>query len=146
VRPTPRRLDVKKWLAPICACLILGLAAVACGSDDEDSGGSAATTETTTTEQSGGAGGPAAAKEVAIEVVDIDYDPQDATVAKGGTVTWTNTGDIPHTVTKSDGPGADFDSETLSPGDTFEQRFDTAGTIGYVCKIHPQQTGSITVE
>jgi len=142
---------VKKWLAPLLACLVLGLMVAGCGDDDDsgDSGSDAATTEqTATTEQGGGAdsGGAAAGEPVAVDIVDIDYEPKDVTVAKGETITWTNTGDLPHTVTKDDGPGPDFTSETLSNGDTFEETFGTVGTIGYVCKIHPQQTGTITVE
>jgi plastocyanin len=141
---------MKRLLTMLCACLALGLVATGCGGDDDDSGdggGAAATTEQTApteTQPSGGA--DAAGEQVAIEVVDIDYEPREETLAAGTTVTWTNTGDMPHTVTKQDGPGADFDSGTLDPGDTFEQTFDTPGEIAYHCTIHPQQTGSVTVE
>ena len=134
----------KSWLAPFLACLVLGLAVAGCGGDDDDgdSGGSAATTEqTTTTEQAGGAATTATA-----EIVDIDYEPRDLTVAKGTTVTWTNTGNLPHTVTKDEGPGPDFDSGTVQPNGTFEQKFDAAGKIDYFCTIHTNQRGSITVE
>ncbi|HYI79784.1 MAG TPA: plastocyanin/azurin family copper-binding protein [Thermoleophilaceae bacterium] len=142
---------MKQFLAATSACLVLGLVAVGCGGDDDgDSGdsGSATTAEqTATTEKKQAAGGGAAAgKQVAIEVVDIDYDPKEATVEKGVTVKWTNTGKLPHTVTKDDGPGPDFDSGTLQPGDTYEQTFDTAGKIGYLCTIHSGQTGSLTVQ
>ena len=49
-------------------------------------------------------------------------------------------------MTKEDGPGPDFASDTLDPGADFSQKFDAAGKIGYVCTIHPNQTGSITVK
>jgi plastocyanin len=142
---------MKQLLAALCACLVLGLVAAGCGGDDDsgDSGdsGSAATTEqTTTTEKPAAGSGATAGKQVEIEVVDIDYDPKSATVPAGATVKWTNTGDLPHTVTKDGGPGEDFDSGTLQPGDTFEQTFDAAGTIDYLCTIHSGQTGSLTVE
>lgn len=148
---------MSKLVALIFACLALGLVAAGCGGDDDDSGdsGSAATTEqTTTAEQPAAAdddkkqagdkasGGPA----VEIEVVDIDYDPKNANVKRGATVRWTNTGDLPHTVTKDGGPGEDFDSGTLEPGDTFEQTFTDAGKIDYLCTIHPGQVGSLTVK
>jgi plastocyanin len=137
---------MKKLLLAICASLVLGLAAAGCGGDDDgDSGGNAATTEKTTTEKAAG-GGAAAGKDVAIKIVDIDYDPRDTSVKKGVTVKWTNTGDLPHTVTKEDGPGPDFDSGTLEPGDTYEETFDTPGKIAYHCLIHAQQKGSLTVE
>jgi plastocyanin len=137
----------KSWLVLICACLVLGLAIAGCGDDDEDSGGSAATTEqTATTEQAGGSGGDAAGGTEAVDIVDIDYEPRAVTVPKGTTITWTNTGRLPHTVTKDDGPGPDFDSDTVDPGGTFEQTFDTPGKIDYICTIHDNQRGSVTVQ
>ena len=72
--------------------------------------------------------------------------PMTASVAKGGTITWTNSDSFAHTVTKEGGPGQDFDSGNVDGGGTFKQRFDAAGKIDYVCTIHPSQTGSITVE
>jgi plastocyanin len=142
---------MKQLLAAICACLALGLVAVGCGGDDDngdsDNGGAAATTEqTTTTEKQAAGGGAAAGKPVAVEIVDIDFDPKDETVKKGVTVKWTNTGKLPHTVTKEEGPGADFDSGTLEPGDTYEETFTTPGKIAYHCTIHSGQDGSITVQ
>lgn len=139
---------MKKWLAPFLACLVLGFVVAGCGDDDDngDSGSDAATTEQTTSQSAPPPPGEKPLKRVAVRIVDIDYEPRDVVVAKGGTIEWTNTGDLPHTVTKDDGPGPDFTSETLSNGDTYEETFDTVGTIGYVCKIHPQQTGTITVE
>jgi plastocyanin len=140
---------VKNRLAPILACFVLGVAVVGCG-DDEDGAGDDVSTpkpaQTTDGGKSEGSGAAEARKSVAVDIVDIDYEPREVTVAKGGTITWTHAGDLPHTVTKDDGPGPDFSSDTMSGGDTFEQTFDTAGTIDYVCKIHPQQRGTITVE
>lgn len=140
---------MKKLLALTLACLSLGLVAVGCGDDDNGDSGddSAATTEQTTTteKQASGGGGAAAGKQVAVEIVDIDFDPKDESVAKGTTVKWTNTGNLPHTVTKEEGPGQDFDSGTLQPGDTYEQTFTTPGKIAYHCTIHSGQNGSVTV-
>ena len=138
---------MKQLLAAICAALALGLVAVGSGDhDDSGDGGSAATTEQpATTEKQASGDGAAAGKPVAIEIVDIDYDPKDETVPSGATVKWTNTGDLPHTVTKEDGPGPDFDSGTLQPGDTYEETFTTPGEIAYLCTIHSGQDGSLTV-
>lgn len=138
---------MKQLLAVICAALALGLVAVGCG-DDDDSGdsGSATTTEQPATTEKQAAGGGAAGKPVAIDIVDIDYEPKAETVGKGVTVKWTNTGDLPHTVTKDSGPGPDFDSGTLQPGDTYEETFTTPGKIAYLCTIHSGQNGSLTVQ
>jgi plastocyanin len=129
---------MKKLLVLLIACFALTIAA--CGDDDDDGGGSAATTteQTNTTAPAGGA--------TAVDIPDIKFDPADVTVKVGDTVTWTNSDDIQHTVTKIKGPGAQFDSGNLDPGDTFEETFDKKGTIDYVCTIHAGQEGSITVK
>jgi plastocyanin len=141
---------MKHLLASICACLVFGLVAVGCGGDDDsdsgDSGNATTAEQTATTEKQASGGGAAAGKPVAVEIVDIDYEPKDATVKKGVTVKWTNTGKLPHTVTKEDGPGPDFDSGTLQPGDTYEETFTTPGKIAYHCTIHSGQDGSVTVQ
>ncbi|MBA3298786.1 MAG: cupredoxin domain-containing protein, partial [Thermoleophilaceae bacterium] len=77
---------------------------------------------------------------------DIKFVPMDVTVKAGGTIKWTNDDSIVHTVTKTNGPGAKFDSGNVSGGETFEQKFEERGKIDYFCTIHPQQTGTITVE
>jgi amicyanin len=135
----------------LMACLALGLVAVGCGDDDDDegNGGSAQTTEQTdtteeeTTEDSGGGGDSA---EVGMQ--NIQFDPSELTVAAGTTVTWTNNEDVPHDVTKESGPGEDFSSGqgNMQNGDTFEHTFEDAGTYEYVCTVHPNMTGSVTVE
>ncbi len=50
--------------------------------------------------------------------------------------------DVEHTVVSSDGT---FTSNNLGKDATFEQKFDTAGQFTYVCGIHPQMNGTITV-
>jgi plastocyanin len=89
-----------------------------------------------------GARSVAAQESAAVSIVDFAFQPASVEIATGGTVTWTNTGQAPHTVTADDGS---FDSGTLSPGATFSQTFATAGTFTYHCNIHPQMTATIIV-
>ena len=140
---------MKKLLALLILCLALTLAA--CGGDDDDDGGGSsggtATTEQTDTGSGDSGGGAAAGETVEVDIPSISFDPADVTVKAGTTVKWTNTDDLPHTVTKDGGPGADFDSGNLNPGGgEFEQTFDEPGKVDYVCTIHPGQAGSVTVE
>ena len=130
--------------ALFASCLALSLMVAACGSDDEDGGGGAATKE----QPSGGAAPDTdgAGSGVAVSMKDIKFIPMDVKVKAGDTVKWTNDDSIVHTVTKTSGPGAKFDSGNVDGGGTFEQKLDDAGKIDYVCTIHPQQTGTITVE
>lgn len=140
---------MKKLLVIIGSSLVLGLAA--CGGDDDDAepadNGQPAPAETTPAQPETGTEEPGqAAQRFEVEVVDIDYEPNEARIASGTTVTFTNTGDLQHTVTKESGPGDDFDSGTMDPGDTFRQTFEEPGTVEYFCRIHDGQEGTLTVE
>lgn len=86
--------------------------------------------------------GEASAQDTTVAIVDFAFQPASVTVAVGSTVTWSNGGAAPHTVTSSSGA---FDSGTLQPGASFSHTFDTVGTFSYFCSIHPSMTGTITV-
>lgn len=71
--------------------------------------------------------------DVTVDIVDSDYRPGSVTINAGDTVTWTQSGDAPHTVTADDGS---FDSGQLATGETFSMRFDSPGTYRYYCTLH----------
>ena len=73
----------------------------------------------------------------------LSFDPPQISVPTGTIVSWTNEDSIQHTVT-SDEEGL-FDAGPISPGDTFENAFDTPGEYGYHCAIHPFMTGRVIV-
>ncbi len=77
-----------------------------------------------------------------VGIGDNFFDPPDAAIEPGTTITWTNNGALPHTVTADDGS---FDSGVLNPGDSFTVAFDGQGTVTYFCAIHPEMRGSVTV-
>ena len=138
-----------KWLALLCSCLALGLVAGGCGGDDEESSGGS---DTKQAEQAEPADDPAAgggAKAATVSMMNISFKPADVTVAKGGKVTWTNEDSASHDVTKTGGEGAEFKSGepgAMEKGDSFEQAFDTAGKVDYVCTVHPGMKGTVTVK
>ena len=68
-----------------------------------------------------------------VDIIDFDYSPGSVTVNVGDTVTWTQSGDEPHTVTADDGS---FDSGEMGNGETFSMRFDSPGTYAYYCSLH----------
>lgn len=88
---------------------------------------------------------------------DVTFQPADATVEVGETVTWEHRdGSTPHTVTSTSGP-ASWDSNStcaapgnpvtcMTEGDTFERSFEIAGTYEYRCKVHSGMTGTVVVE
>jgi plastocyanin len=113
----------------VLAALSLALALAGCGDDDAG--------------PADGGGTPAGGG-VAIGMRDIRFDPEEATVKVGQTVTWTNDEAVPHNVVAEE--GADFESDTFGEGGTFSHTPEQAGTITYVCTIHPGMDGTLTVE
>ena len=91
-------------------------------------------------------GTPAAA--IATDQVTISnfaFSPASITVKLGTTVTWTNQDQDAHTVTFKSGPDGGQGSQPLQMGDTYKHTFGTAGTIGYICSIHPFMKGTVLV-
>ena len=74
---------------------------------------------------------------------DQSFVPQYISMPIESTVSWTNDDSIQHTIT-SDEEGL-FVSGPISPGDTFDNTFDTPGEFGYHCSIHPWMTGRVMV-
>lgn len=85
----------------------------------------------------------------------LRFEPETTRVETGGTVTWTNESDVPHTVTAYEDEIPDvaayfasggFESERaarnriseglIAPGESYEHTFDQAGTYGYFCIPH----------
>jgi plastocyanin len=77
-----------------------------------------------------------------VSIKNFAFDPPNATVAPGTTVTWVNNDQVPHTVTANDGA---FDSGTLQPGQSYSFAFDKPGTYAYHCNIHPDMTATVAV-
>ena len=87
---------------------------------------------------------PAAQAGEEAEIVDFDFSPRDLTVEAGTTVTWSNTGDRPHTATDR---GGTFDTKPIAPGAKAEVTLSTPGTYFYFCRINPaKMNGVLTVE
>ena len=81
----------------------------------------------------GGARSALALANASVDIIDSDYQPGSVTISAGDTVTWSQSGQAPHTVTADDGS---FDSGELGAGDTFSMRFDSPGTYRYYCTFH----------
>ncbi len=77
-----------------------------------------------------------------VRATDFAFDPTTLQIAAGTTVTWTNEGSRPHTVTAGDGS---FDSGRLDPGEQFTHTFDEVGTFDYHCGFHPEMQASVNV-
>ena len=75
-------------------------------------------------------------------IVDFKFTPATLTVHVGDTVTWTNTGQQPHTATAND---HSFDTGVLNKGASGSHTFTQAGSFSYFCTIHPFMHGTIVV-
>ena len=82
-------------------------------------------------------------QEPTISIHDFSFSPVSLTVAVGATVSWKNLDPEPHTVRSVDDQ---FRSGALDQNDSFSFKFVKPGTYRYVCSIHPQMVGTITVK
>ena len=90
------------------------------------------------------AGADAAAESLAVEIKDFAYNPPAIEVPVGGSVTWTNQDNAPHTATGIDREA--LQSGAIAFDASYTQTFDTAGTYEYFCEFHPNMKGSVVVE
>lgn len=120
----------------LALCAVGALAAAGCGGSDNGGSTSSAPASTSSSSSSGGGG-------VAIKMQNIAFDPKAVTVKVGQKITWTNDDSTDHNVTANS--GADFKSDNFGKGGTFSFTPTKAGTIKYVCTIHPGMDATVTV-
>jgi plastocyanin len=85
----------------------------------------------------------AAGHSATVKLANFAFKPGTIHVASGQTIRFVNADSATHTVTAT--KGAKFDSGNLKPGHTFSIKAGKAGTIHYVCLIHPGMKGTIKV-
>ncbi|HSE29477.1 MAG TPA: plastocyanin/azurin family copper-binding protein [Candidatus Saccharimonadales bacterium] len=88
------------------------------------------------------------AAQVEVSIKDFKYTPSNITVKKGTTVIWTNEDSNEHNVVSNiDAPagGPPKDGPLLGRRQQFTFTYDTVGTFGYHCSLHPFMTGQVTV-
>lgn len=118
---------MRRLLLPLLTCTAL---LTACGSDDESSGPAPA---------SGEDGG------TTVTMKDLQFDPKQLTVKVGEEVTWVNGESVPHNVVNAK-EGEEPKSELFGEDGTYKFTPKEAGTIEYVCTIHPGMEGTLIVE
>ncbi len=79
-----------------------------------------------------------------VTIGDRVFQPAQTTITVGGTVTFQNGDSDEHTATSADA-GGDIDSGVLSPGASHDETFPDAGTFEFLCAIHPDMRGTISV-
>jgi plastocyanin len=86
----------------------------------------------------------AAAEATAVEIKGFAFNPPSITIPAGGSVTWTNQDNAPHTATGIDREA--LQSGALAFGESYTQTFDTAGSYDYFCEFHANMKGTVVVE
>ncbi|PSC02474.1 hypothetical protein SLNSH_23840 [Alsobacter soli] len=76
-----------------------------------------------------------------VEIKDVGFAPPVIRVRVGEAVEWTNNDPVAHTATASDGSW----EVDLQPGESGRREMQKAGTFGYLCRYHPNMTGTIVV-
>jgi plastocyanin len=130
-------MNMRRILLALCA--VVALAAAGCGGSNSSStsSGSSSSASTSTPAASSSGGG------VTIKMQNIAFAPKAVTVKVGQKVTWTNEDTVDHNVTSQS--GETIKSDNFGKGGTFSFTPKKAGTIKYVCTIHPGMTATLTV-
>lgn len=82
-----------------------------------------------------------ASRGATVDINHFAFHPPTLTVAKGTSVTFSNTSKVSHTATR----GGAFDTGVIKPGNSVSVRFTQKGTFAYHCEIHPLMHGKIVV-
>ena len=126
---------MRRILLALGAVLAVALAVAGCGGGGNSSSSASPSTPAASSSSSGGG--------VQIKMQNIAFSPNATTVKVGQKVTWTNDDSTNHNVTAQS--GASFKSKDFGNGGTFSFTPTKAGTIKYVCTIHPGMTATLTV-
>ena len=119
---------------PIVAALALAVGGCGTGSDL----GNGSSTQTGPS-----AAGPGGA--VHIVMKSLDFSPLAVDAHVGQRVVWTNDDAAPHNVTYVSGPAFRSSRERLTLGKRFSITLTHAGTVHYVCTLHPWMKATIVV-
>jgi plastocyanin len=77
-----------------------------------------------------------------VDINHFAFHPPTLAIAKGGSVTFSNSSKVSHTATR----GGAFDTGVIKPGKSVSVRFKQRGTFAYHCEIHPEMHGKIVVD
>jgi plastocyanin len=119
------------------AISILALVALGCGGGGAPTAAPSAGASPTPAAVACNASGSGTAATIA----DFAFNPDPITVAVGERITWTNNDNTAHTVSFEGGP----DCGNLGGGASQTVQFNVAGSFPYLCKLHGNMTGTVTV-
>lgn len=118
------------WSRVMAGAFALSVVLAACG--DDDGGGDGGGAGTGREDTGGGA---------ELTIAGFAFDPSTLTVSGPTEVTVTNSDSVAHTFTLDDGSV----DEEIEGGGTVTVTVDVSASTGFVCRFHPQMTGTVEV-
>ena len=91
----------------------------------------------------GGGGSGGGGKATTVSMKSLRFHPATLSVKVGQTVTWRNDDTVDHNVTAT--KGASFHSRAFGAAGTYTFKAARAGTVDYVCTLHPGMEGKLVV-
>jgi plastocyanin len=127
---------IRSSIQVVLVSLVVLVGAGACSS-------SKASTATTTSTGKAGAAGASAVRTDSVTIKDYAFAPKSITVKVGTKVTWTNKDSFAHSIKDpaTDQTGA----QNIDPNASYSHTYTKAGTYPYVCAIHANMHGTVTV-
>ncbi|ONM48266.1 plastocyanin/azurin family copper-binding protein [Nocardia donostiensis] len=127
---------------PIAGLVLVAALLSGCGSDSD-----APAPATTSTSAGAPAPAPAdsSARTVTVDVSDMSFAPADITISAGDTVTWKFDDRFPHGVQGIGDKAMAINSPLFEQGE-WSHTFTHPGTYRYLCPLHPDMRGTVTVE
>jgi plastocyanin len=135
----------RRTVTTALACLFLlgGALLAGCGGGSKKSSSSTSSQNPPASTSSASGSGGASSGTVKVSMKNIAFNPNNVTVKVGQKVEWTNDDSVGHNVVAQS--GASFQSKVFNQGGTYSFTPKKAGTIQYVCTIHPGMNGTLTV-
>lgn len=130
-------------LLPIAGALVAAVLIAGCGSNTTTS---TPTTTTAATPPGTAAASPTVAQpaSVTVRVEDMKFSPDAVTVQAGDTVTWKFSDKVPHAV-QGIGDAAMGINSPIFTGGEWSHTFTVPGVYRYLCPLHPEMRGTVTV-
>ncbi|WP_030513496.1 cupredoxin family copper-binding protein [Nocardia sp. NRRL WC-3656] len=130
-------------LLPIAGALVAAVLMAGCGSNTTTS---TPTTTTAATPPGTAAASPTSAQpaSVTVRVEDMKFSPDAVTVQAGDTVTWKFSDKVPHAV-QGIGDAAMGINSPIFTGGEWSHTFAVPGVYRYLCPLHPEMRGTVTV-
>ena len=119
---------------PVAGLFLLSLVVATCSSNGSGTTGTTGGATGATETGSGGGG-------TTITIPGVAFDPDTITVSGPTDITITNKDFREHTFTLDDGSV----DESVAPGASVTVTVDVSETTGFVCRFHPEMTGTIEV-